>query len=65
MLLFAYGMLLPTEDDVKRLTLQDVKDYYSSNFGAQRSHLYVAGKFDKSAVKKAIADSFEDVEHLP
>jgi predicted Zn-dependent peptidase len=54
----SYGTVLPTEDDVKRLTLQDVKDYYSSNFGAQRSHLYVAGKFDKDAVKKAITESF-------
>ena len=53
-----YGTVLPTEGDVKKLTLQDVKDYYSSNYGAQRSHLYVAGKFDKAAVKKAIADSF-------
>jgi zinc protease len=53
-----YGTVLPTEDDVKKLTLQDVKEYYSSNFGAQRSHLYVAGRFDKAAVKKAIADSF-------
>jgi len=53
-----YGTVLPAEDDVKKLTLQDVKEYYSSNFGAQRSHLYVAGKFDKAAVKKAIADSF-------
>jgi zinc protease len=53
-----YGTVLPAEDDVKKLTLEDVKKYYSSNFGAQRSHLYVAGKFDKAAVKKAIADSF-------
>jgi zinc protease len=53
-----YGTVLPTEDDVKKLGLQDVKDYYSSNFGAQRSHLYVAGKFDKVAVKKAIDASF-------
>lgn len=53
-----YGTVLPTEGDVKKLTLQDVKDYYSSNFGTQRSHLYVAGKFDKAAVEKAIADSF-------
>jgi predicted Zn-dependent peptidase len=53
-----YGTVLPTEDDVKKLTLQDVREYYSSNFGAQRSHLYVAGKFDKTAVKKAIADGF-------
>jgi zinc protease len=53
-----YGTVLPTEDDVKKLALQDVKDYYSLNFGAQRSHLYVAGKFDKAAVKKAIDASF-------
>jgi zinc protease len=53
-----YGTVLPTEDDVKKLALKDVKDYYSSNFGAQRSHLYVAGKFDKAAVKKAIDGSF-------
>ena len=53
-----YGTVLPTEDDVKKLGLQDAKDYYSSNFGAQRSHLYVAGKFDKVAVKKAIDESF-------
>ena len=53
-----YGTVLPTEDVVKRLTLEDIKGYYSSNFGAQRSHLYVAGKFDQSAVKKVIADSF-------
>jgi zinc protease len=53
-----YGTVLPTEEDVKKLSLQDVKDYYSANFGAQRSHIYVAGKFDQAAVKKAIAESF-------
>jgi len=53
-----YGTLLPTPDDVKKLTIQDVKDYYASNFGAQRTHLYVAGKFDTAAVKKSIQESF-------
>jgi zinc protease len=53
-----YGTVLPTEDDVKKLTMQDVKDYYGANFGAQRSHIYVAGKFDPAAVKKAISASF-------
>jgi zinc protease len=53
-----YGTLLPTEDEVKKLTIQDVKDYYGSNFGAQRAHLYVAGKFDASAVKKSIQENF-------
>jgi len=53
-----YAVVLPSEADVKKLTEQDVRDYFGSNFGALRAHLYVAGKFDKPAVKKAIADSF-------
>lgn len=67
-----YGTVLPTDADVKKITLQDVKDYYSSNFSAQRSHLYVAGQFDAAAVKKAIAENFSRwskgttrVDHLP
>jgi len=50
--------VVPAEADIKKLTIQDVKDFYAGNFGAQRAHLYVAGKFDAAAVKKAIAESF-------
>jgi zinc protease len=53
-----YATVVPTEADIKRLTIQDVKDFYTGNFGAQRAHLYVAGKFDSAAVKKAISESF-------
>lgn len=53
-----YSIVVPTEDDIKKLTIQDVKDFYAGNFGAQRAHLYVAGKFDAAAVKKAIAENF-------
>jgi zinc protease len=53
-----YAIVVPTEADIKKLTLQDVKDFYAGNFGAQRAHLYVAGKFDAAAVKKAIAEGF-------
>jgi zinc protease len=53
-----YAIVVPTEADIKKLTIQDVKDFYSGNFGAQRAHLYVAGKFDTAAVKKAISESF-------
>jgi zinc protease len=53
-----YATVVPTEADIKKLTIQDVKDFYAGNFGAQRAHLYVAGKFDAAAVKKAIAESF-------
>ncbi len=53
-----YATVVPSEGEIKKLTIQDVKDFYAGNFGAQRSHLYVAGKFDMAAVKKAIEDSF-------
>jgi zinc protease len=53
-----YAMVVPTEADIKKLSLQDVKDFYSGNFGAQRAHLYIAGKFDGAAIKQAIAESF-------
>ena len=53
-----YATVVPTEADIKKLTIQDVKDFYAGNFGAQRAHLYVAGIFDAAAVKKAIAESF-------
>lgn len=53
-----YATVVPAEADIKKLTLQDVKDFYAGNFGAQRAHLYVAGKFDSGAVKKAISESF-------
>jgi zinc protease len=67
-----YGTVLPTEADVKKITLQDIKEYYGSNFSAQRAHLYVAGRFDTAAVKKAITESLSSwpkgtgrVENLP
>ena len=67
-----YSIVVPTEDEIKKLTIQEVKDFYSGNFGAQRAHLYVAGKFDAAAVKKAVAESFSDwskgaarVENVP
>jgi len=67
-----YATVVPAEADIKKLTIQDVKDFYAGNFGAQRAHLYVAGKFDAAAVKKAIAESFtnwnkgpERMENVP
>lgn len=53
-----YSVVLPSESDVKKIAIQDVKDYVGANFYPKRAHVYVAGKFDLPAVKKAIADSF-------
>jgi zinc protease len=53
-----YGDVLPTEETVNKLTIANAKKFYGGNYGAARGHLYVAGKFDAAAVKKAIAENF-------
>lgn len=53
-----YGETLPTEEGVNKMAIGDAKKFYSDNYGAQRAHLYVAGKFEVAAVKKAIAEGF-------
>jgi len=53
-----YGDTLPTEETVNKMTIADAKKFYAENYGAARAHLYVAGKFDTAAVKKAIESGF-------
>lgn len=54
----AYGRLYPTAEMLAKYTIDDVRKFYGDNFGAARTHIYVAGKFDDAAVRKAITDSF-------
>jgi zinc protease len=53
-----YGTVFPTQESIQKTTVADIKKFYEGNFGAARSHLYIAGRFDTAAVKKAIAASF-------
>ncbi len=53
-----YGRLYPTAEMISRYTIADVRKFYGDNFGAARTHIYIAGMFDPAAVKKAITDSF-------
>jgi zinc protease len=53
-----YSRVLPTADDLNGMKLDDVKKFYDDNYGAQRTDLYVAGKFDPVAVKAAITKAF-------
>ena len=55
-----YGRVLPEAETLEKLTIADAKQFYAENFGAARAHLYVAGRFDSAAMKKAIAESFGD-----
>ena len=53
-----YGRVLPTPEDIQKQSIENAKAFYQGNFVAARAHLYVAGRFDSAAVKKAIAESF-------
>ena len=53
-----YGRLLSTEPIINSFDVQAVRKFYDDNFGAARTHIYVAGKFDSAAVKAAITQAF-------
>lgn len=54
----AYGRLYPTSEMLAKYTIDDVRKFYKDNFGAARTHIYVAGKFDPVTMKKAITEAF-------
>jgi predicted Zn-dependent peptidase len=54
-----YGRMFPTESRLKGYGIADFRKFYADNVGAQRTHLYVVGRFDP-AVKKAVEAAFGD-----
>jgi len=55
-----FGQTLPTEEQLGSYTIEDVKRFYTNNFGAARTHIYVAGRFDRGALKKSLEAAFGD-----
>lgn len=53
-----YGRVVPTDAQLAGYGLADVRRFYEANFGAKRARLFVAGRFDKAAVKAAIEQAF-------
>lgn len=54
----AYGRVFPTPEMVQGYTAPQIRAFYDTNFGAGRSHLYVAGRFDGPAMETAIRQAF-------
>lgn len=52
-----YGRIYPTEEMLGSYTLDQLKTFYGNNYGAQRTTVYVAGKFDQKAVEEAVKAS--------
>ncbi len=55
-----YAAQLPTEATIDGFSAEKAKAFYNSQFGAARSAIYVAGKFDATAVESAIRQQFGD-----
>ncbi|SHJ68837.1 M16 family metallopeptidase [Pseudozobellia thermophila] len=55
-----YGRIYPTDEMIDSYTLEDIKQFYDTHFGALRTTVYVAGNFDKKAVKEAVEKAFSD-----
>ena len=55
-----YGRVFPTEQMIQGYTVEQIRRYYDTNFGAARAHLYVAGKFDAARVETAVRTAFAD-----
>ncbi len=54
----SFGRIFPTEQMITNYKIEDVQKFYKDNIGAARTHIYVAGRFDSAAMKKAITTAF-------
>jgi zinc protease len=55
-----YGRAFPTDAEIAAITIDDVREFVAGQFGAARAHLYIAGRFDRDAVERALQASFGD-----
>ncbi len=53
-----YGRLFPTEAMLNGYTLDDIRSFYTDNFGANRTHIYISGMFNARAMERAVRDAF-------
>lgn len=56
----SYGRIFPTQEQIDSYTIQDIRNFYEENFGAQRTTVYVAGTFDRDSVHQAVETHLAD-----
>jgi zinc protease len=55
-----YGRALPSDAQIAAIGIDDVKRFVATEFGAARTHVYVAGRFDGAAIESALRAAFGD-----
>ena len=60
-----YGNLFPKASQLESYTIADVRGFYDDNFGAARTGVFIAGKFDDEATLAAVREAFGDWKKGP
>jgi zinc protease len=60
-----YGRDLPTDAQINAFNVEQVRDFYQKQFGAQRSAIYAAGKFEAGAMRQAITTALDGWQQGP
>ena len=55
-----YGRPLPTDAQLDALTLEQVQNFYKTQYGALRTSVYAAGLFDAPALRQAITAGWKE-----
>jgi zinc protease len=55
-----FGRLLPREGQLAGYDVAKLRSFYERNFGAQRTHVYVAGRYDREAIEAALRGAFQN-----
>lgn len=55
-----YGRAFPSDTQLAAYGIDDVRRFHGDNFGAARTRIYVAGRFDRAAMDAAIDAAFGD-----
>jgi predicted Zn-dependent peptidase len=55
-----YGRMFPPETQLQSYTVDQLRAFHATNYGARRAHFYVVGRFSASAMEAAIRQAFGD-----
>jgi predicted Zn-dependent peptidase len=55
-----FGRTLPRDGQLAAYDMDEVRGFYQRNFGALRTHVYVAGRYDRATVEAALRRAFGD-----
>lgn len=55
-----FGRLLPTAEQLASYTIDDVRRFHREQFGARRTHVFVAGRYQRHSLEAGLRAAFAD-----